>query len=541
MKAHLLFEDRDLPLSVEFSRRGGFKLKGPELPARSAALVQDLELGAVLRAMAGGDALVFDVAKWAMLSSLTGPEEIAYRQEVLFDCIAHPDVARELYSVAATALVRERQIFGPFLTDPPYLLQHALEVLEVLVAQLKQLRRVADDHAASVVSRGLTALFSVLRSELTDEYFGQIDEHLKRMKWKHGVLSSARLGRGNRGADYVLRTPRVAKRNWKERVGLGPRTAYSFQLADRDEAGFRMLSELTGRGVNLVANALTQSTDHVLSFFSLLCVEASFYVGCLNLYDKLAAKDKPVCAPVPLEASGNALSYRGIYDVSLALRLEARLVGNRADADGKSLIMITGANSGGKSTLLRSFGQAQLMMQCGMFVGAEAFRANVAPAIFTHFVREEDKAMRSGKLDEELARMSAIAEELLPCSAVLFNESFGATNEREGSEIARQVVEALLESSVKVFFVTHQYTLANKFYGRNSCAALFLRAQRDADGRRTFKLEEGKPLPTSFGEDLYWRIGGWTGAPAAPAEDSSFASMGDGAGTPRSQDGQGNP
>jgi MutS domain V len=540
MKAHLLFEDRDLPLTVEFSRRDGFTVNGPELPPRAAGLVQDLELGNVLAAMAGRDPLVFNVARWALLSSLPDPAEITYRQEVLFDCIAHPDVARELYSVATTALVREREIFGPFLSDPPYLLQHAVQVLEVLVAQLKQLRKIADDHAANVVSKGLTGLFSMLRAELTDDYFGQIDEHLRRMKWKGGVLSSARLGQGNRGADYVLRAPRVTKRTWKERVGLGPRTSYSFQVADRDEAGFRMLSELTGRGVNLVANALAQSTDHVLSFFALLCVETGFYVGCLNLYDQLVARHEPVCAPAPLEGSKDALSYEGIYDVSLALRSEGRLVGNRADADGKSLIMITGANSGGKSTLLRSLGQAQLMMQCGMFVGAESFRANVARAIFTHFIREEDKTMRSGKLEEELARMSAIAEELVPRSAVFFNESFAATNEREGSEIAHQVVEALLGSRVKVLFVTHQYTLAKMFHAEGGDAALFLRAQRDGVGRRTFKLEEGEPLPTSFGEDLYWRIGGWAGAALAAADNGSSLSMGGAAGTSGSLDGREN-
>jgi hypothetical protein len=36
--------------------------------------------------------------------------------------------------------------------------------------------------------------------------------------------------------------------------------------------------------------------------------------------------------------------------------------------------------------------------------------------------------------------------------------------------------------------------------------AIFLRAERQADGARTFKLIEGEPLQTSFGEDLYNRI-----------------------------------
>jgi hypothetical protein len=54
--------------------------------------------------------------------------------------------------------------------------------------------------------------------------------------------------------------------------------------------------------------------------------------------------------------------------------------------------------------------------------------------------------------------------------------------------------------------VTHQYELARGFYDRHLPAALFLRAERRADGTRTFKIAEGQPLQTSFGEDLYRRI-----------------------------------
>jgi len=43
--------------------------------------------------------------------------------------------------------------------------------------------------------------------------------------------------------------------------------------------------------------------------------------------------------------------------------------------------------------------------------------------------------------------------------------------------------------------------------------ALFLRAGRRSDGRRTFRLLEGEPLPTSYGEDLYRRIFGRVPAP----------------------------
>jgi DNA mismatch repair ATPase MutS len=146
------------------------------------------------------------------------------------------------------------------------------------------------------------------------------------------------------------------------------------------------------------------------------------------------------------------------------------------------------------------------MMQAGMFVGAEAFSANIASAPFTHFKREEDHGMKSGKLDEELKRMSDIVQEIRPNALVLLNESFAATNEREGSEIARQIVAALLEKQIKVFFVTHLYDFAHSLETRNLPEAIFLRVERQSDGRRTFKLREGAPLETSCGEDLYNRI-----------------------------------
>ena len=114
--------------------------------------------------------------------------------------------------------------------------------------------------------------------------------------------------------------------------------------------------------------------------------------------------------------------------------------------------------------------------------------------------------MTSGKFDEELARMSGIADTLTPDSLLLFNESFAATNEREGSEIARQIVHALLETRVKIFFVTHLYEFAHAFWEDKLDGALFLRAERQVNGQRTFKLLPGEPLETSFGVDLYKEI-----------------------------------
>jgi DNA mismatch repair ATPase MutS len=186
--------------------------------------------------------------------------------------------------------------------------------------------------------------------------------------------------------------------------------------------------------------------------------------------------------------------------------VKRQVVGNDVNVDGIDLVMITGANQGGKSTFLRSIGLAQLMMECGMFVPAESFRANLCNGLFTHYKREEDTTMTSGKFDEELGRMSVIIDNIQPNSLVLFNESFAATNEREDSEIARQIVNALLEKRIKVFYVTHLYELAHGFHSRQMENAIFLRAERRSNGGRTYKLMEAEPLQTSFGVDAYNKI-----------------------------------
>jgi DNA mismatch repair ATPase MutS len=373
----------------------------------------------------------------------------------------------------------------------------------MFVGVLKRLRAIEDRHGEKFESDGFSRLFAMLRQELSEDYFGRIEKHLKQLKFRKGVLISAQLGQGNKGRNYVLRKPHEDKRSWFARL-LSQKTAgYTFTLHPRDEAGARALTELRDQGVNLVANALAQSTDHILSFFEMLRTELAFYVASLNLQRQLASLGEPTCFPLPVPTGEHKLSCSGVYDACLALSAGRKVVGNELNADGKDLIVITGANTGGKSTFMRSLGLAQLMMQAGIFVPAETFAAEVRDGVFTHYKREADVTMKSGKLDEELGRMSGIVERVTSDSLALFNESFAATNEREGSEIARQITTALVERGIKVFFVTHLYEFASSLHAKRMPNVLFLRAERLPDGTRTFRMIKGEPLQTSYGKDLY--------------------------------------
>jgi DNA mismatch repair ATPase MutS len=493
VKAHLLYSDQDFDF-------------GAELPPGADDLVQDLELTTVLRAMAARDDFLLDVAVKVLLAVLTDSERIRYRQDVLTDCIAEPGIIRQMYAIAIGALHDKRALWGFFGSrNPTSVLSTAISQLEVLIPRLRELRQVADEHAGRFSSAGLVTLMHTLQRELDDDYFATLTAHMKELRFRNGELISGELDRDNSGINYILRSEQT-RRGWRERIGIEPRSSYSFTLPPRDEAGYQALQDIADRGLNLVANAAAQSADHVTSFFTMLRAELGFFIGALNLHEQLTAREMPFTFPVPSPADSLDFACTDLRDTALAL-VGGEVVGNDVTADGKTLVIITGANSGGKSTFLRSAGQAQLMMQAGLFVTARSFRAAVARQTFTHFVREEDPEMVSGRLDEELRRMSAVVDELSPCSLVLFNESFAATNEREGSEIGRQVVRALLEAGIRVFFVTHQFDFADGFRRSDPGTTLFLRAPRE----RTFRLIQAEPLPTSFGQDIYYRIGGWLG------------------------------
>jgi len=483
MRSLLMFPDRDFDPRQLLISNVMYRYREIDRQSRLSphdrSLVEDLELNTFLNAMAGGDEFLFEVAQAVLLTGQgNNVETVLYRQDVLSDCLEERATVRQLYGLAAEVTEgTRRKWFDLSSNTPSSLIYYASDLLEVLLSVLRRLRSLAEQQAGKFKSKAFTALFATFRDEIGDEYLAHVQKHLTELRFRKGVLLSAKLGDSNQSTNLVLRTPPDKRRHWYERVLRNGPASYSFRLAERDEAGGRILSDMRNRGIARVAVALAQSADHVLGFFRTLRTELAFYVGCLNLHDQLVTMGAPVCFPTPAPAGRRAHSFNRLYDVSLRLQLEGKVVGNTVDAVGKGLVIITGANQGGKSSFLRSIGQAQLMMQCGMFVGAESFKSEMCTGLFTHYKREEDVTMKSGKFDEEVARMSDIVDRIAPNSLLLFNESFAATNEREGSEIANQIVRALLEKSIKIFYVTHLYDFAHRLYEGKIENALFLRAE----------------------------------------------------------------
>lgn len=494
MNVYLIYPDRDMSL---------------EYPAwrQTENLIQDLGLQTLLGTMAGDDDFLYDVAKNVLFAQSSHQVNVVlFRQAILRDFQAQPTLPQQLNQLALESIdVSKKSYFWSFSKMPGVMVRGSVDILEGLVTLLHRLRELADDSGRRCESNGLRRFFTMVCDELNSDYFETVKNYLKILHFPHGELVSAAPGEGLKGTGYTLLTPPDPGPWWRRLFTHKPEH-YSFKLPDRDEAGGRFLSELRDRGLDGAANALTQAAHHILDFFAQLRTEVSFYLGALNLEAALGKTGMPLCFPEPKPPEERFHRARKLYDPCLALQLGKAVVANDLDADRKVRIVITGANQGGKSTLLRALGLAQLMAQAGLFTAAEQLTLNLCDGVFTHYKREEDHSMRSGKLEEELQRMSVTVRDLNPHSLLLSNESFAVTNQAEGAEILRQVANALAQRHIKAFYVTHLYDFARDLHREAPADTLFLRAQRETDGTRSFKVIEGEPLSTSYGPDIYKRI-----------------------------------
>jgi hypothetical protein len=472
--------------------------------------VRDLALDRLFAAMALEDEFLDKIARRVVLTAQPPTvETVLYRQDALQDAISRPDVVRALFALAGEAVILERKHYlGSLSKSPGWVLRWGLDMIGEFLSLLERLRQLADQERNRFHSKAFGDLFDLLRADLSDDYLDEVRAHLADLKFPYGVTLTARLGDGAKGLEYrLLRTPTRRSRWWERWIPPRP-GPYGFSIHPRDESGARALEDLRGRGTAQVAAAVGQSAEHIRSFFLVLRNELAFYVGCLNLHDALGRRQCPVSRPEATPPDPPRLAFKDLRDTGLVLGLEEIVVGNDLPAGDPSLIVVTGANQGGKSTFLRSVGLAQLMMQAGMFVTASAFASSLSDGLLTHHKREEDASMNSGKLDEELKRMSEAFDHVGRHAFVLFNESFAATNEREGSEIARQIITGLAEHGARIVCVTHLYEFARAFVEDPPAPVLFLRADRTEDRARSFRLSPGLPLETSFGDDLYIGIFG---------------------------------
>ena len=128
--------------------------------------------------------------------------------------------------------------------------------------------------------------------------------------------------------------------------------------------------------------------------------------------------------------------------------------------DDARLVILTGPNMAGKSTILRQVGLIVLMAQTGSFVPAASATIGVCDRVFTRVGASDNLVRGQSTFMVEMAETSAILHTATARSLVLLDEIGRGTSTYDGVSIAWAVSEHLHDCvGCKTIFATHYHEL----------------------------------------------------------------------------------
>jgi DNA mismatch repair protein MutS len=131
----------------------------------------------------------------------------------------------------------------------------------------------------------------------------------------------------------------------------------------------------------------------------------------------------------------------------------------RLDEQARVMIL-TGPNMAGKSTVLRQVGLICLLAQIGSFVPAQSTRMGIVDRIFTRVGASDNLVRGQSTFMVEMNETAAILNGATPRSLVLLDEIGRGTSTWDGISVATAVTEFLHERiGAKTVFATHYHEL----------------------------------------------------------------------------------
>jgi DNA mismatch repair protein MutS len=184
--------------------------------------------------------------------------------------------------------------------------------------------------------------------------------------------------------------------------------------------------------------------------------EVQFYVSYIEFMRELKQAGLRFC--YPSVSASKAVRSEDTFDLALATKLvraNSPVVCNDFHLnDPERIFIVSGPNQGGKTTFARTFGQLHHLASLGCPVPGRSAQLLLFDAMFTHFEREETIENLRGKLQDDLIRVRDILTCATPNSIVILNEIFTSTTVSDGSFLARNVLEKLLELDLLCICVT---------------------------------------------------------------------------------------
>lgn len=310
--------------------------------------------------------------------------------------------------------------------------------------------------------------------------------------------------------------------------GLKPVTLKLMKIPEKGTRGRRMsltptavqmtrqiLGKAIGEAGRSIAGFVRQESAELRSIKQ----DIVFYLSALNLRKSWRSRGLECCLPEIRPVEERAFRAEGMYSPLLVIHGSEKIVTNSVTFDqGGELLVLTGANQGGKTVFLQSVALTQWLGQLGIMVPAASAALSPAEQVLTVFaptVNSSSAVKGKGLLSEEAGRIAHAVEHLSENCMVLFNEPLNATSPMENLYISQEVIGAFKAAGARGVWVTHLYELAADRHRVNELipwgsklGSIRILVENDESGvHSTYHIVRGEPEFKSYAAEVMRRKG----------------------------------
>ena len=211
---------------------------------------------------------------------------------------------------------------------------------------------------------------------------------------------------------------------------------------------------------NIVDSALKHlikaNRDDIEGTLSLL--PALEFYRCAVNYERLLQKQEQEMSDPQVSCDGTTMI--NLRHPITSLNGVRTVPNNYHFSTNERVLLVTGANNGGKTFYSKAVGLTQLLFQRGLAIPVEKADIGLVDEVYTHFVDQDDPIRGEGRYHFELRRMCEILDNCTNRSLIIVDEPCSGTEPEMGQTQSSYFLEALAETGARVIFNTHYHDLA---------------------------------------------------------------------------------